>query len=30
LDKKRAIDEIKNYVYNPDKLLHDKNSNSVI
>ncbi|PVU70616.1 hypothetical protein DDW05_02565 [Candidatus Nanobsidianus stetteri] len=26
LDKKRAIDKIKHYVYNPDKLLHDKNS----
>jgi len=23
LDKERAIDEIKHYVYNPDKLLHD-------
>ena len=30
LNKEKAIDEIKNYVYNPDKLLHDKNSNSVI
>jgi len=30
LDKKRAIDEIKLYGDNPDKLLHDKNSNSVI
>jgi hypothetical protein len=29
LDKEKAIEVIKNYIYNPDKLLHDKNSNKL-